>query len=83
MDEVLAALKRIGGGAATATVSGVGATGEYRSMSGSVGQRMSAAQANGTSSGPHQAAFLSPASSEPAVRAPNVRRVILVIVSSL
>jgi serine/threonine-protein kinase len=34
MDEVLAALKRIGGGAVTGTVSGVG-TGEYRSLSAS------------------------------------------------
>jgi serine/threonine-protein kinase len=67
MDEVLAALKRVGGGAATATVSGVGATGEYRAMSGSGGQRVSAAPSNGTSSGPHQAAFLSPSSSEPGV----------------
>jgi serine/threonine-protein kinase len=32
MDEVLAALKRVGGSAMTATVSGVGATGEYRAM---------------------------------------------------
>jgi hypothetical protein len=32
MDEVLAALKRVGGGQMTATVSGVGATGEYRTM---------------------------------------------------
>jgi serine/threonine protein kinase len=34
MDEVLAALKRVGGGALTATISGVG-TGEYRSLAGS------------------------------------------------
>src|SRR5271165_7000409 len=34
MDEVLAALKRVGGGTLTATVSGVG-TGEYKSMSSS------------------------------------------------
>jgi eukaryotic-like serine/threonine-protein kinase len=34
MDEVLASLKRVGGGTMTATISGVG-TGEYRSLSGS------------------------------------------------
>ncbi|HEX3344008.1 MAG TPA: serine/threonine-protein kinase, partial [Polyangiaceae bacterium] len=34
MDEVLASLKRVGGGAMTATISGVG-TGEYRALSGS------------------------------------------------
>jgi serine/threonine protein kinase len=53
MDEVLAALKRVGGAAMTATVSGVGATGEYRSMGISGGYSDSGP--NKTSSGPHSA----------------------------
>ena len=53
MDEVLAALKRVGGAAMTATVSGVGATGEYRSMGISGGYGDSGP--NKTSSGPHAA----------------------------
>jgi serine/threonine-protein kinase len=52
MDEVLAALKRVGGAAMTATVSGVGATGEYRSMGGSGGYGEGSGK---TSSGPHSA----------------------------
>jgi hypothetical protein len=71
MDEVLAALKRIGGATMTATVSGIGATGEYRSLSGS-GGRPSIPSNNpqgpaSSSSGSHNAAFLSPSSSEPGV----------------
>ena len=71
MDEVLAALKRIGGAAMTATVSGIGATGEYRSLSGS-GGRPAVPSTNpqgpvSSSSGSHNAAFLSPSSSEPGV----------------
>ena len=54
MDEVLAALKRVGGAAMTATVSGVGATGEYRSM-GISGGYGSDSGPNKTSSGPHSA----------------------------
>jgi len=56
MDEVLAALKRVGGAALTATVSGVGATGEYRAMgiSGGYGSD-SGPNKPGTSSGPHSA----------------------------
>jgi serine/threonine-protein kinase len=53
MDEVLAALKRVGGAAMTATVSGVGATGEYRAMGISGGYADSGP--NKTSSGPHSA----------------------------
>jgi serine/threonine-protein kinase len=52
MDEVLAALKRVGGAAMTATVSGVGATGEYRAM-GISGGYGSDSGPNKTSSGPH------------------------------
>ena len=63
MDEVLASLKRVGGGAMTATVSGVG-TGEYRAMTTS--GRNSALGANGTGSGAN-AAFLSPSASDPGV----------------
>ncbi len=54
MDEVLAALKRVGGAAMTATVSGVGATGEYRAM-GISGGYGSDSGPNKTSSGPHSA----------------------------
>ncbi len=53
MDEVLAALKRVGSAAMTSTVSGVGATGEYRSMGISGGYADSGP--NKTSSGPHSA----------------------------
>jgi len=63
MDEVLAALKRIGGAALTQTVSGVG-TGEYRSLTGS-GSGPQVSQHGGmTSSGPNPA-FLSPSGSDP------------------
>ncbi|MGO8994833.1 MAG: protein kinase domain-containing protein [Polyangiaceae bacterium] len=56
MDEVLAALKRVGGAAMTATVSGVGATGEYRSMGISGGYGDTGSGGSGkTSSGPHSA----------------------------
>jgi len=70
MDEVLAALKRVGGGAMTATISGVGATGEYRSMSGSGGRPSAGASvspSNGSGSGPQNPAFLSPSASDPGV----------------
>ncbi len=71
MDEVLAALKRIGGATMTATVSGIGATGEYRSLSGSGGRPALPSTGPGpvsTGSGSHNAAFLSPSSSsEPGV----------------
>ncbi|MGH7295217.1 MAG: protein kinase domain-containing protein [Polyangiaceae bacterium] len=61
MDEVLAALKRVGGGTLTATISGVG-TGEYRSLSGSgSGPQVTA---NGAVSGANPA-FLSPTGSDP------------------
>ena len=62
MDEVLAALKRVGGGTLTATISGAG-TGEYRSLSGS-GSGPQMMQGNGTGSGPNPA-FLSPSGSDP------------------
>ena len=64
MDEVLAALKRVGGGALTATISGVG-TGEYRSLSGSGSgpQITSGVAANGISGS--NPAFLSPSASDP------------------
>ena len=56
MDEVLASLKRVGGGTMTATISGVG-TGEYRALSGSgSGPQVTA---NGVQSGANPA-FLSP-----------------------
>lgn len=61
MDEVLAALKRIGGATLTATISGAG-TGEYRAMAGS-GSGPQISQ-NGTGSGPNPA-FLSPSGSDP------------------
>ncbi len=61
MDEVLAALKRIGGATLTATISGAG-TGEYRSLAGS-GSGPQISQ-NGTGSGPNPA-FLSPSGSDP------------------
>ncbi len=62
MDEVLAALKRVGGGALTATVSGMG-TGEYRTMSTSGGHSTgSASGANQALSGSN-AAYLSPSQS--------------------
>jgi eukaryotic-like serine/threonine-protein kinase len=54
MDEVLAALKRVGGAQMTATVSGVGATGEYRAMGGSGGYSDSGPSGK-PSSGPHSA----------------------------
>jgi serine/threonine protein kinase len=61
MDEVLAALKRVGGSALTATISGVG-TGEYRSLSGSgSGPQVTG---NGVGSGANPA-FLSPTGSDP------------------
>src|SRR3984957_9357771 len=61
MDEVLAALKRVGGGTLTATISGAG-TGEYRAMSSSgSGPQIST---NGMGSGPNPA-FLSPSGSDP------------------
>jgi serine/threonine-protein kinase len=64
MDEVLAALKRVGGGTLTATISGVG-TGEYRSLSGSGSgpQVTSGVTANGISGS--NPAFLSPSASDP------------------
>ena len=62
MDEVLAALKRVGGGTLTATISGAG-TGEYRSLSGS-GSGPQVTQGLGTGSGPNPA-FLSPSGSDP------------------
>jgi serine/threonine-protein kinase len=63
MDEVLAALKRVGGGTLTATISGVG-TGEYKSLSGSgSGPQVTAGQ-NGAISGSNPA-FLSPTGSDP------------------
>jgi serine/threonine-protein kinase len=61
MDEVLAALKRVGGGTLTATISGVG-TGEYRALSGS-GSGPQATNANGISGS--NPAFLSPSASDP------------------
>ena len=70
MDEVLAALKRVGGGTMTATISGVGQTGEYRSMAGSGGRPAAtsiASPANGSASGPQHASFLSPSQSDPGV----------------
>jgi serine/threonine protein kinase len=66
MDEVLAALKRVGGAAMTATISGVGATGEYRAMSSSGGRSAAPGSVNGTGSGAN-AAFLSPSASDPGV----------------
>jgi serine/threonine-protein kinase len=61
MDEVLASLKRVGGGTMTATISGVG-TGEYRALSGSgSGPQVTA---NGAVSGANPA-FLSPTTSDP------------------
>jgi hypothetical protein len=66
MDEVLAALKRVGGAALTATVSGVG-TGEYRSLAGSGSGPQVSSQSgshNGVGSGPNPA-FLSPSGSDP------------------
>jgi serine/threonine protein kinase len=62
MDEVLAALKRMGGAALTATISGVG-TGEYRSLSGS-GSGPQVTQ-NGNASSGANPAFLSPSGSDP------------------
>jgi serine/threonine-protein kinase len=63
MDEVLAALKRTGGGTLTATISGAG-TGEYKSLSSSgSGPQVSS---NGTQSGSGaNPAFLSPSASDP------------------
>ena len=56
MDEVLAALKRVGNSSMTATVSGVGATGEYRAMGGSGGYGTGTdSGANRTASGAHAA----------------------------
>src|SRR3984957_13787710 len=62
MDEVLAALKRVGGGTLTATISGAG-TGEYRSLSGS-GSGPQIMQSGSPGSGPNPA-FLSPSGSDP------------------
>jgi serine/threonine protein kinase len=72
MDEVLAALKRVGGAAMTATVSGVGATGEYRALgiSGSGGYGDSGA--NKTSSGPHSAVSGSGAIPAPLLETPSL-----------
>jgi serine/threonine-protein kinase len=61
MDEVLAALKRVGGAAMTATISGVG-TGEYRSLSGSGSGPQVTANGAVSSSNP---TFLSPTGSDP------------------
>ena len=55
MDEVLAALKRVGASAMTATVSGVGQTGEYRSMGGSGGYGVTDSGPNRSPSGAHSA----------------------------
>jgi serine/threonine-protein kinase len=64
MDEVLAALKRVGGAALTATISGAG-TGEYRTLSGSgSGPQMMQNGAAASGSGPNPA-FLSPSGSDP------------------
>jgi hypothetical protein len=63
MDEVLAALKRVGGGTLTATISGVG-TGEYRSLSGSGSGPQITTATNGAISGSNPS-FLSPTSSDP------------------
>ncbi len=60
MDEVLAALKRIGGAAITGTVSGVG-TGEYRSLSGSGSGPQVMPRGLGSGANP---AFLSPSVSD-------------------
>jgi serine/threonine-protein kinase len=61
MDEVLAALKRMGGAALTATISGVG-TGEYRNLSGSgSGPQVT----GGNASSGANPAFLSPSGSDP------------------
>src|SRR3974390_1369508 len=61
MDEVLAALKRTGGGTLTATISGAG-TGEYKSLAASgSGPQVST---NGTGSGANPA-FLSPSATDP------------------
>ena len=57
MDEVLAALKRVGGGALTATISGAG-TGEYR-VAVRLGQRPAGRRRTASSSGANPA-FLSP-----------------------
>jgi serine/threonine-protein kinase len=53
MDEVLAALKRVGGSALTATIGGVGATGEFRAITGSGGHVMGLGSgANSSINGP-------------------------------
>lgn len=68
MDEVLAAVKKVGGGALTATVSGVGTTGEFRTLSSSGGRSVTSSQSTPavTASGSHPA--VAPAtSSEPGV----------------
>jgi serine/threonine-protein kinase len=69
MDEVLAALKRVGGAAMTATISGVGATGEYRAMQTGSGGHPAVNGSTAPSSGPQNPAFLSPSGSEPGVLA--------------
>jgi serine/threonine protein kinase len=63
MDEVLAALKRIGGAALTQTVSGVG-TGEFRSLSGSGSGPQAGHNGGMAVSGPSPA-FVSPSGSDP------------------
>ncbi len=60
MDEVLAALKRVGGSALTATISGAG-TGEYKSLTSS-GSGPQVASISGSGPSP---AFLSPSGSDP------------------
>jgi serine/threonine-protein kinase len=63
MDEVLAALKRIGGSALTATVSGMN-TGEYRSLSGS-GSGPQATPTGGRTLTGSNGLFVSPSGSDP------------------
>jgi eukaryotic-like serine/threonine-protein kinase len=64
MDEVLAALKRVGGGALTATVSGMG-TGEYRSMSTSGGNSVQSLSGSNHALSGNNMAYLSQSQSGP------------------
>jgi serine/threonine-protein kinase len=64
MDEVLAALKRIGPSALTATISGI-STGEYRSVSGSGSGPQVATPPGGRAISGTNAVFVSPTGSDP------------------
>jgi len=69
MEQLLNALKSVGGGAMTATLSGVLSSGDFLAVSSSSG---SGAVAPGTGSGPNQPMFLSPSGSSSSQSGPQM-----------